>query len=499
MKNFYQFHDLYDIEKKLAFFANSGGLFDLTGPTKLSFNDKYFHVRADFLSFLILGGNNNFPVHNKGPQLKNINIIGNIDLKSCINILPFKLEKCIVDGEINLEFAQTRSIILDGTTVNGGIKGNRANINGSLYLRHGFHSKKIVDLSGSHISGSLACRGGAFDDDKDDVNYFALRIEHAKIDGAIQIGPRSLKDVCNTKEMNITKLRGSVSFKGTVCGVLIDHPDTYKDLGKNNYINLDGFVYSRLEGVNNADLDFRIKDWLKKQIPENIGENFLPQPYEKLASALLKMGHEDEANLVGMETKNQLSQKAIKQLFFIRNRKLSIENLKNIFKTINNIPLIVLRSLSYLLLLGIGFGYKPSRALIISLLPIIAGYIIFYNAYESGAIVPTNIEIAKSTEWSNCVNLVRESKTLDGSLDKCIEGVKTNNGLKEYPKFDPIWFSIDTYLPIVNLRQKDFWQPNARWSSLADIYLKIHIITGWFMVTLGIAGILGLVNRGNVN
>ena len=60
------------------------------------------------------------------------------------------------------------------------------------------------------------------------------------------------------------------------------------------------------------------------------------------------------------------------------------------------------------------------------------------------------------------------------------------------PVYHPLGYSIDAFLPIVNLHQEDARTPKALgWS----IYLWIHIALGWLLTTLGIAGVTGLIRR----
>ena len=66
-----------------------------------------------------------------------------------------------------------------------------------------------------------------------------------------------------------------------------------------------------------------------------------------------------------------------------------------------------------------------------------------------------------------------------------------------YPPFQPILYSADVLLPIVNLQQKDYWAPNSErprgyW---ARLYLPLHILAGWFFTTLFVVGVTGLIRR----
>ena len=73
--------------------------------------------------------------------------------------------------------------------------------------------------------------------------------------------------------------------------------------------------------------------------------------------------------------------------------------------------------------------------------------------------------------------------------------------------FSPLLYSLDSLLPFVNLRQKDYWLPdpslscnvgNYKFQSCGKAvryYLLFHILAGWILATLFIAGISGIVRR----
>ena len=56
--------------------------------------------------------------------------------------------------------------------------------------------------------------------------------------------------------------------------------------------------------------------------------------------------------------------------------------------------------------------------------------------------------------------------------------------------FDAFVYSLDTFLPIVNLHQEEHWLPDATssWGKALRAYLWFHILMGWALTTLGIAG-----------
>jgi hypothetical protein len=75
------------------------------------------------------------------------------------------------------------------------------------------------------------------------------------------------------------------------------------------------------------------------------------------------------------------------------------------------------------------------------------------------------------------------------------------------PKFNPFTYSLETFVPLLKLALSDYWLPNAKygghvwsvlglpktWGALLCIYMWFHIIAGWVLTTLWLAGLTGLV------
>jgi hypothetical protein len=64
-----------------------------------------------------------------------------------------------------------------------------------------------------------------------------------------------------------------------------------------------------------------------------------------------------------------------------------------------------------------------------------------------------------------------------------------------YPRFNAFIYSADTLLPIVALEMQAFWIPDDRTGAgwWARVYLWVHIVVGWALSLLAVAGFSGLV------
>jgi len=79
---------------------------------------------------------------------------------------------------------------------------------------------------------------------------------------------------------------------------------------------------------------------------------------------------------------------------------------------------------------------------------------------------------------------------------------------EDYPAFNAVVYSIDVFLPIIDLHQQRYWLPNAnrghevpllickcKAGALLRWYFWAHIILGWVLSSLWIASVTGLVRR----
>jgi hypothetical protein len=80
-----------------------------------------------------------------------------------------------------------------------------------------------------------------------------------------------------------------------------------------------------------------------------------------------------------------------------------------------------------------------------------------------------------------------------------------------YPVFNPLVYSLDVFLPIVDFHQESHWLPNSkkgtdktlvflfktRSDNLLHCYFWLHIVLGWVFTSLWVAGFTGLIRSQN--
>ena len=141
-------------------------------------------IRARFLRFLALGGDESAPVHESGVELHDAFIDGELDLRGTKCVGRLALVCCHVQGPLMIEDASLGILYLEGSRVHG-IKGNRARITGSVFLNNGFVSEGVIGLFGAEIGGSLQCGGAKIYRMKEEREQDTLICTASKISGNV--------------------------------------------------------------------------------------------------------------------------------------------------------------------------------------------------------------------------------------------------------------------------------------------------------------------------
>jgi hypothetical protein len=485
------FPNLSPNEEKLLAHARKGELLIASelDPEALRRDFSKYVIRGGLLRFLILGGDETAPVHDSGIRLRGAFISSDLDFTGCTGMRTFRLDNCYIEGVLKLEVASTSSIYLDGCSV-ARVEGNRAEINGSLYMRFGFLARHGLDLSGSRVTGSISCRGGAFEPGEqspdEPVNY-CFRIDDADIAGTLILGPRHKDDQRNgdgrePAVRNETKFHGTVSLQGTRCAALFDHKFTYNGVGPGQ-LRIHGFRYGRLAGINATNAEFRLA-WLGRTLGTS---NFSPQTYEYLATVLREMGHEHAARRILIARYEQQYQ-AARELRERRGAKLHFP--ASLFWRIASVIASAWNGILHTL---VRYGYEPWRAIWWSLIPLTAGLLIYGAAYRQGNMVPTNPIMALRPEWIECKQRL-EADWEHSSVFGPMFHATTCPTLPDYPRFSAFWYTFDTFVPILAVHQEDYWTPGPR-SALIRHFSSVHVVLGWLFVTLGLSSMLGLIQR----
>jgi hypothetical protein len=138
-----------------------------------------------------------------------------------------------------------------------------------------------------------------------------------------------------------------------------------------------------------------------------------------------------------------------------------------------------MRSLEWLFLgLTVGYGVRMRRLLVWMIPVLVLGIVIF---------------------WSDSTLVAKESgkmKTKSSSLEQMNPAKEAEQSPDGYEFLKHLghrlWYSLDLFIPIVNLRIAEEYQ---RPHGLRGLYFVLHIAMGWILVPLLIASLSGVVRK----
>jgi hypothetical protein len=369
----------------------------------------------------------------------------------------------IVNGEVNFQGANIDGVLECDRSqfINKEGKALLAeglNAVGGVHLRNNFKAEGEVSLMSAVLDKDLYCTNGHFLNE----SGYALLAEHIKIKGKAFLGAVEVKGLVSFafaeiegpfKWTNVV-LRENVTLdlRHARMGVLWDDEASWP---VRNHLWIDGLVYAEIDSKSPWSLKSRIK-WLKLQP----GERFYPQPYDQLAIVYNKAGQDENAKMVLIE-KNRDP--------MWHSQMTCGEKIRHCISGIT-----------------IDFGYHPFKALRWSLIIILIGWGLFECGHRANVMTPTK-------EWAY------SSKV----------GITDHQLSTDYPKFNSFFYSLDTFVPVIDLHMKGYWLPNANKKgevrilekinipigSCLRVWLWLQIISGWILITLFIVGLTGLIKK----
>ncbi|MEL6702149.1 MAG: hypothetical protein AAFO58_10820, partial [Pseudomonadota bacterium] len=338
------------------------------------------------------------------------------------------LSHCHLAEAVTLVNTRLRGLYLTGCHI-AGLAADHARFDGSLYLRDGTHVAGEISLAGAVIVGDVQCCGveiacpGAdaifapqlevtgsmflgnypYSDGETTLTcngmlfLSSLRVAHdvfvshsaiapkddpltGSIFGATEEHGRSIAlslaraQVGGLLYFQANQInRGIVNLAGATVGRLTDEPE---GPGAAYPIRLDGFRYTDFSRHTNTSLSARLK-WVERR-PE--GTPFTAQPYEQLADVLGRMGHRLDAQAVLMRKERRLREE---DRALMRN-----PARKGVAWFADGV-----------LRLAIGYGYRPARALVVTVVLIAALGLFFDATWRAGDMTPNAAPILVSAEW----------------------------------------------------------------------------------------------------
>jgi len=242
-------------------------------------------------------------------------------------------------------------------------------------------------------------------------------------------------------------------------------------------LNLNGFTYDQVSGQSDTSAGMRVK-WLDKQGPGSSGKyrtagQFRPQPWLQLQKVLSGLGHAEDARQIGIEFENR------------RRRSGQITGrLANIFHCIYGFFTV--------------YGYRPMRLFKWSFgLVLVCGAVYDFAAYHQ-VFVP-----ADSAVYEKATEAQAEPPPANWAFNSPFDG--------NYPAFHPFAYSLNAFLPVVDLGQEAAWRPKQQPFSPVPLKTLLNFITdpgsfvqlliwvetllGWLAGLLLVAVVSGLARK----
>jgi hypothetical protein len=507
-------------------------------------------VRAELIRWMLVDPDALRRLDPGGLRLLGARITGALELKDARLTIPITLRNCLIPERIDLKESSIPRLDLNGSYT-GEIEASGITVDNDVEIGDGFHASGEVSFSGARIGGALDARDGHFERSKvephplfaqwkvaflagsaqigGDVwvccgfesfgavfmqrakikgevyafagrfinpNLTALDFSRSEIDGAIWLAalpPTLTGPVVNGLiDFNSAVMPGGVAggsiliingtrFEGDGTGGLFAFSAvipgvvwTHNTLQKNTILNLrdctvsdfyddeqswphpgnlfiDGFTYGELGGGGRTfappPVDARSRlKWLALQT------DFHSQPYKQLAKVLATRGDDTGANrvLIAMEDRRYKSAGFAERIY------------------------------GAVMKATIGYGYRPLLAALWCFGVILLGWPVVALAKRAGVMRET---------WPE-----NSPKPAPAS----------------YEPLHPFLYSLDVFLPFVDLRQQHYWWPDAHargsitflgreipWSgSFVRYFLWYQIVAGWVLSAIIVAGVTGLIRHG---
>jgi len=322
-----------------------------------------------------------------------------------------------------------------------------------------FKANGEVKLCGAQIGGELKCSGGIFNNPANNsASKFAFISKGLKVaavffdEGFEPIGEVNLLNIRIDGQFMLKNVKKNDHYKLNLEKAYIrsleDEKNSWPEKGK---LVLDDFIYDNIE------YDIHKPKYRIKWLGLNADEHSL-QPYRQLASVLDNKGWEKKARDIRIAMNNKLRKEThdMWEKFWL-----------------------------YITGKLFDYGFKPFKVWKIALIIWLLGALIYSYGNYCGLMQPPKDSTSKN------------------------DSISANNSKKElyihYPEFYAIPYSLDVFLPIVDLHQEAYWLPtrtNKECNITCDpvyyfliSWMYFQIMAGWFLTTMLVGGLTGLIRN----
>lgn len=513
-------------------------------------------IRAPFLRFLLLGGDEDCRPHEKGIRLSGAWIVGLLDLEACRVIRDIGLNDCTFDTAPVLNSAVIERLFLDGSAMPG-LSAERVEARGGLYLRNAKVDGEVRLISAT-FGGNVECDGAtlrvpsgpAFN--AEGIEARRLYFRGSECTGRIVVAGAELTDIDCTGmsivapgemalDAGAIDVAGSVVLRGAkITGgvqLLASRIGADLDCTGATIANADGdaLQLSRttiagafllcngaavdgvlaMTGASVGSLHDEAASW---PAPGNLLLNrcrygaFIGAPVDAksrldwLSRQTPQRWGEDfwpqpyeQLALVLQELGHE---EDARQVLIAKEGLQRAARRERVRSPVLRVIRLVVDGV---LKVTVGYGRQPLLAFAWLFLFWIAGVAVFGFAYSQGGFRPTSPVVLRQAEWTLCGAETTEQRILAGS------GQPTNGRAApgqsqldcfldqweaaSFPVFSASMYSLDNLLPVLDLEQKSVWSPNPDKipGAVARAFFYLQAILGWTLSLLAVAGFSGLV------
>jgi hypothetical protein len=513
-------------------------------------------VRAPFLRFLLLGGEEGCRPHEKGIRISGAWITDVLDLEACRIVRDIGLNDCHFEAPPVLRAAIINRLFLDGSLLPG-LQAERLEARGGVYLR-GAEVNGEVNLAQSRLGGNLECDGatinapGGYALLAPSLEVRSVLVRGARLQGGINVSGAELAadlDCAGTVfartegvtfEASAIDARGSVLLRSAriegetrltashvgadmdCSGAVLDNPG--KTALEMSRTVVKGALFLRREarvngmltltGASIGTIHDEASSWPKT------GDLLLnrcrygafidsPVDAESRLDWLARQTPERFGEDFWPQPYEQLASvfremghgEDARAVLVVKER---LQRQARRARAGNPLWRALLAAADGVLRVTLAYGRQPLLALVWLLLFWLVGVVVFAHAEHQGAVMPNSAVVLRAPEWTLCGLATSEQRSLLATqqTNGLAAGGQTQLDCfrqrweaSSYPAFNAWMYSLDTLLPVLEMGQKAFWRPNPAKPSggVAISYFYFQSIIGWALSLLAVAGFSGLV------
>jgi hypothetical protein len=551
------FQPLLPAEEEVVARLLSGNYDRLGDGTRPEAPDPSRVIRASFLRFLMLGGQEGCRPHEKGIRITGAWITQTLDLEACHVFRDIGLIDCHFEATPILRAAIINRLYLDGSSLPG-LEAERLEARGGVYLR-GAQVKGEVNIAQSRLGGNLECDGatirtvGGHAIDAAAIELRNLLLRGATLRGGLTVaGARIAADLdcagaviegADSVAIDATEVEngGSVVLRKAqiagevrlvasvvggdldVSGATLNHRGAMAlDLSRTQ---IKGAFFLRDEariggalamtGASVGTIHDEAACW---PAPGDLLLNrcrygaFIAAPVDAASRIdwLSRQAPERWGEDFWPQPYEQLASvfremghgEDARSVLIMKEK---LQRRARRARAGNPLWRALLRANDNFLAVTVRYGRQPLLAFLWLTLFWVTGVAVFGVAEAGGAFKPNSAVVLRSPEWTLCGVTAAEQR-LVGAPPQPMSGraapgqtqldcYREQGEASSYPAFNPWFYSLDTLLPVLDLGQKSFWRPDPKGITgrVAINYFYFQAIVGWALSLLAVAGFSGLV------